>query len=138
MTTEVNKGHGRIEKRTILVSSELNEYLDWPYVGQVFRIEREIWHERYHGWRREVVYPKKLLQLHREYWGIENGLHYRRDVTLHEDATRLTQGNAGPNMAILNNLTIGLCLMNGFSNLAKARRLFSAKPDQALALLTSA
>ena len=81
--------------------------------------------------------PKKLLKLNREYWGIENGLHYRRDVTLHEDATRLTQGHAGHNMAILNNLTIGLCLRNGFSNLAQARRLFSAKPEQALALLTS-
>jgi len=149
MTTEVGKGHGRIEKRTILVSNELNEYLDWPYVGQVFRIEREIWYEKYRGRTREVVYgltsltpkkasPKKLLKLNRQYWGIENGLHYRRDVTLHEDATRLTKGKAGHNMAILNNLTVGICLKHGLTNLAKARRLFSAKPKQALALLTSA
>lgn len=38
----VNKGHGRLEKRTIWVSSELNTYLDWPGVKQVFRLERVI------------------------------------------------------------------------------------------------
>jgi predicted transposase YbfD/YdcC len=145
---KVHKGHGRIEKRTILVSTELNDYLDWPYVAQVFRLEREVWHEKYQGRTRQVVYgltslapdqasPEKLLTLTRQYWGIENGLHYRRDVTLHEDGTRLTIGNSGHCMAILNNLTIGLCLEHGHDNLAKARRLFAAKPDQALELLTS-
>lgn len=146
--SQVRKKHGRIEKRTILVSTELNEYLDWPAVAQVFRLEREIWHEKYQGRKRQVVYgltslapekasPKKLLELTRQYWGIENGLHYRRDVTLHEDATRLTVGNSGHNMAILNNLTIGLCIKNGLSNVAKARRLFAAQPKRAIDLLTS-
>jgi predicted transposase YbfD/YdcC len=146
--SQVRKKHGRIEKRTILVSTELNEYLDWPAVAQVFRLEREVWHEKYQGRKRQVVYgltsltpekasPKKLLDLTRQYWGIENGLHYRRDVTLHEDATRLTVGNSGHNMAILNNLTIGLCIKNGLSNVAKARRLFAAQPKRAIDLLTS-
>jgi predicted transposase YbfD/YdcC len=145
----VNKGHGRREKRTIWVSNELNDYLDWPGVKQVFRLERIIWHEKHHGSTREVVYgltslspqqasPKKLIQLARRYWGIESGLHYRRDVTLHEDDTHLTVGQAGHNMAILNNIVIGLCLRNGFNNLAKARRLFNAKPAHALQLILSA
>ena len=145
---QVHKGHGRIEKRTIWVSTELNDYLDWPAVAQVFRLEREVWHPKSLGRRREVVYgltsltpeaasPAKLLALTRQYWGIENGLHYRRDVTLQEDATRLTVGNSGHNMAILNNLVVSLCIQAGLDNLAKARRLFNAKPDQALKLLTS-
>jgi predicted transposase YbfD/YdcC len=148
MYSQVNKGHGRIEKRTMMVSSELNDYLGWPYVAQVFRIERITWHEKYKGSTRQVVYgltslppeqapPEKLLSLVRHYWGIESGLHYRRDVTLHEDATRLTIGNSGHNMAILNNLVVGLCLQIGFDNLAKARRLFNAKPDRALCLILS-
>ena len=53
---EVHKGHGRMEKRTILVSTELNDYLDWPYVAQVFRLEREVWPEKYQGRTRQVVY----------------------------------------------------------------------------------
>ena len=147
--SQVSKGHGRIEKRTILVSTELNDYLDWPFVAQVFRLEREVWHPQYQGWSRHVVYgltslsptkasPMKLLSLTRYYWGIENGLHYRRDVTLKEDATRLTVGNSGHIMAILNNLVVSLCLQAGFDNLAKARRLVNARPDQALRLTLSA
>jgi predicted transposase YbfD/YdcC len=146
--SRVSKGHGRIETRTLLVSTELNDYLNWPGVQQVFRLERTRWHSRYRGKTRQVIYgltslspqqasPEKLLALIRKYWGIENGLHYRRDVTLREDATRSTIGNAGQNIAILNNLVIGLCLQNGFQNLAKARRLFNAKPECALALITT-
>jgi len=132
----VNKGHGRREKRTIWTSTELDDYLKWPGVGQVFRIERAIWHEKHHGYTRHIVYgltsltpeqasPKKLLALVRQYWEIETGLHYRQDVTLKEDATRLTLGNADHTMAILNNAVIGLCLQNGFRNLAQARRRFT-------------
>jgi predicted transposase YbfD/YdcC len=146
---QVNKGHGRIEKRTIWVSSQLNEYLDWPGVAQVFRLERLIWHAKHQGRTRQVVYgltslsaqrasPQKLLAFIRQYWGIENGLHARRDVTLREDRTRLTLGNSGHNMAILNNLVIGLCLRKGYSNLAQACRLFNAKPCLALNLILSA
>lgn len=145
----VNKSHGRREKRTLWASTELNDYLDWPGVAQVFRIERVIWHEKQRGYTRQVVYgltsllperasPKKLLALVRGYWEIETGLHYRRDVTLKEDATRLTVGNAGHVMAILNNAVIGLCLQNGYRNLAQARRLFNARAELALNLLCSA
>jgi hypothetical protein len=90
---KVSKGHGRREKRTIWVSTQLNDYLNWPVVAQVFRLERLIWHEKLKGYTREVVYgltslsakeasPQKLISLLRRSWSIENGLHYRRDVTL--------------------------------------------------------
>jgi predicted transposase YbfD/YdcC len=145
----VSKGHGRLETRTLMASTLLNDYLDWPHVAQVFRLERTVWHNRYKGKTCEIVYgltdlspqqasPARLLALSREYWGIENGLHYRRDVTLHEDATRLTVGQAGHNMAILNNLVLGLCLHCNLNNLAQARRRFCARPDQALKLILEA
>lgn len=145
-TEKTTKRHGRIEKRTILVSQALNDYLDWPYVAQVFRLEREVWHDQGQRKTRQVVYgltscpaerasPKRLLRLTRAYWGIENGLHYRRDVTLQEDATRTTVGNIGHNLAICNNLVIALALSNGYHNLPSARRLFDARPDKALHLI---
>lgn len=145
----INKGHGRIEKRTILVSQQLNAYLDWPQVAQVFCLIREVWHDQGQRKTREVVYgltslspqttsPQRLLQLLRGYWGIENGLHRRRDVTLREDATRATVGQAGHNLAILNNLTIALTLSNGHHNLPKAQRLFDAQPECALHLICHA
>lgn len=149
IATTTRKRHGRIEQRTLMTSTQLNDYLDWPHVAQVFRIERIVHHAHGKGKTKEVVYgltsltpqkagPEKLLNLFREYWKIENGLHYRRDVTLQEDATRQTIGSAGHNMAILNNLVIGLCLRNGYENLASARRFFDAHPQAALSLLTSA
>jgi hypothetical protein len=36
----------------------------------------------------------------------------------------------------LNNLAIGLCLQNGYQNIAQARRLFQAQPKVALDLIT--
>lgn len=138
----VNKGHGRIEKRTLLTSTQLNDYLDWPAVAQVFRLESVI-HFPNGKRTRQVVYgltslppdqasPTRLLKRIRQYWGIESGLHYRRDVTLREDATRLTVGSSGQVMAILNNLVIRLALDRGKGNLAKALRRFDAKPAEAL------
>ena len=37
-----SKGHGRLEERTLTVSSQLNEFLDWPYLQQVLKLERRI------------------------------------------------------------------------------------------------
>ena len=67
---------------------------------------------------------------------MENGLHYRRDATLQEDRTRLTRGNAGQVMAVINNLVLGLLALKGYSNVASARRWFDAQPLQALRLIT--
>ena len=145
--SQVSKGHGRLEKRTIYTTSLLNDYLNWPQVAQVFRLERLVYHDPEQQRKTlHVVYgltslspqkagPRKLLSLVRHYWGIENGLHYRRDVTFQEDRTRMTLGNAAHNTAILNNFIIGLFSFAGFSNHAKTQRLFSAKPHLALALL---
>jgi hypothetical protein len=86
---------------------------------------------------REEITPRNLLKMIRAYWGIENGLHYRRDVTLREDRTRMTKGNAGRIMACLNNLVIGLVFTKTqFAYLPHARRFFDAHPIQAFDLLT--
>jgi predicted transposase YbfD/YdcC len=129
----MGKGHGRQECRVLTVSSELAEYSDWPGLQQVFRLERERRNTQTSKVEHEVVYgltslgaaaaaADRLLSLTRRYWGIENGLHHRRDVTFQEDATRQTRGQAGHVMATLNNLVIGLLRQAGATNLAEARR----------------
>ena len=69
--------------------------------------------------------------------GIETGLHYRRDVTFKEDATRMTIGNTGKVMASINNLVIALISQANFQNAAYARRWFAAHLPEAFALLTT-
>jgi predicted transposase YbfD/YdcC len=145
---ETNKGHGRLETRTITVSSQLKDFLDWPYLEQVFKLERrfvstktgELRQQTVYGFTsltREEVTPAQLLKHIRSYWGIENGLHYRRDVTLHEDRTRITQQNAARNLACINNLIIGLLIGKlKHRYLPSARRHYAAHPSEALALIT--
>jgi hypothetical protein len=38
----LDKGHGRLERRTLRASTVLNDYVDFPHVAQVCRIEREV------------------------------------------------------------------------------------------------
>ena len=86
---------------------------------------------------REEVTPAELLALIRSYWGIENGLHYRRDVTLQEDKTRMTNQNAGHVMACINNLVLGILIgQKKFRYLPSARRYFNANLPQAFALIS--
>lgn len=138
----VNKGHG------LTVSSQLKDFLDWPYQEQVFKLERRLIFTKTGEVEQQVVYgitsltreeisTHRLLQMTRSYWGIENGLHYRRDVTLREDHTRMTRKNAARVMACLNNLILGLLIGKlKYRYLPPARRFFAAHPDQALTLLT--
>jgi len=72
---------------------------------------------------------QNLLYWTRQHWGIENKLHYRRDVTLREDATRMTRTHQAQVVATLNNFVVALATYLGFSNLASARRFFQAKFD---------
>jgi predicted transposase YbfD/YdcC len=48
--------------------------------------------------------PQQLLRLIRSYWGIEKGLHCRRDLTLREDPTHMSKRNATQLRTCLNNL----------------------------------
>ena len=81
--------------------------------------------------------PSRLLKIRRAHWGIENGLHYRRDVTFGEDATRMTIGHTGNVMASINNLVIALIRQAKFRNAAQARRWFAAHLPEAFSLLTT-
>lgn len=81
--------------------------------------------------------PLQLLEFRQAHWGIETGLHYRRDVTLKEDATRMTVGKTGSIMASINNLVLALIRQAKFFNTAQARRCFNADLARAFSLLTT-
>lgn len=76
-----------------------------------------------------------LSPMQRTHWGIENGLHYRRDVTLKEDRCRLKIGRAARTMAPLNTLALALILRQGYDYLPQARRRYAARPLEALQLI---
>jgi len=134
----IEKGHGRIETRQIETTASLNALLAplWAGVAQVCRITRE---RVIHGKKTiETVYaitslsaerasPGQLLALNRAHWGIENCLHYVRDVTGREDQARANAGHAPQVLAAFRNtaLTVirrlGFKVVEGFEYFAEYR-----------------
>ena len=126
----------------------LDEYLgdDWPGCRQVFRLERErrigeeVEHEVVLGIAslpRERAGAAALLEYVRAHWGIENGLHGRRDGTLKEDASRVRKGAAAQVMAVLRNLVIYLGSFAKKSSLAAANRHYVCHPEKAVELVST-
>ena len=107
------------------VTASLAEHLapTWPGLAQVCRLTRE---RIVHGKTSiERVYAitsltadeagaERLLALSRQHWGIENELHYVRDVTCREDQARTNVGHAPQVLAALRNATLTLLRRLGF------------------------
>ena len=66
---------------------------------------------------KQVAGPRQLLKIARAAWGIENGLHYRRDVTLEEDAGQIRRGGAPQVLAALNHVVVSFLGQAGERNL---------------------
>ncbi len=142
--TTVDKGHGRLEVRHLITSTELNDYLDWPGVAQVMMIERTWW-ER--GKKKQAVRygitslpaavagAQRLLTLVRGHWQIENGLHDIKDVTLGEDRSLIHKGHGPSNMAILRDTVVNVLHRAGWRTIAERLRFYSGNAHAALALL---
>jgi len=79
--------------------------------------------------------PEQLLQLNRGHWGIENRLHYVRDMAFDEDRCRARKGSAPQALAALRNFTVSLLRLNGFHNITAALRALAAQPAKVLRLL---
>ncbi|MGH7927958.1 MAG: ISAs1 family transposase [Candidatus Binatia bacterium] len=144
---QCQKAHGRLEKRSLTLMADETGFIDWPALEQVFKLERQVICCRTGVITAETVYgitslpaqrasAEQLLEWTRAYWGIENGLHYRRDKTLAEDATRISNRQQAQVLAVLNNFIVGLAAKLGFSNLAAARRHFDAQLNWQLAAST--
>ena len=143
---ETNKGHGRLEVREIWTSTQMNDWFtkDWAGIAQVFCIRRTVKEKGEE--RTEIVYgitnlprnkadAKRLLELNRKHWWIENRLHWRRDVTLGEDASQVRSQGAPEVLAALNGGLLALLDFQGVKNVAKQMRHFCAHPREALQLL---
>lgn len=138
-----------MERRRIWTSTELVGYLDFPYAAQVFVIQRETTDLVTGEFRTETVYgitslrpqqanPARLLALNRQHWGIENGVHYVRDMSFDEDRCRIRQGAGAQVMATLRNLAISLLRLAGAASIAAALRFCSRSPLRPLRLIGAA
>ena len=130
-TSVVDRSRGRRVRRTIKAAQVPAGVAGFPHVGQVVQIRRT---RTINGKRTvELVYlisdldmahalPEEIAAWVQGHWGIENRLHYVRDVTFREDASRIRAGSEPRVMATLQNLTLALMRGAGHTNIAAACR----------------
>jgi len=128
--------HGRIETRKIWTTTELNTYLNFPYVGQAFVVERESIDKKTGKHSREIAYgitsrtpeqadPRRILATNRGHWSIENSCHYIIDWNYDEDRSRIRAGNGPENISRLRRFAISIIKLKGARSVAQEMRQLS-------------
>lgn len=141
----IDQGHGRTaERRHLIASTDLVEYLDWPGQAQVFRVERT-WIEK--GERKHQVRygitslppaigtPRRLLALKRGHWLLENQGHRSKDVTLGEDASLIHVGQGPTVFALLRDAALSVLRAAGCHEITSRLRYHAQHPRAAVSLL---
>jgi predicted transposase YbfD/YdcC len=114
---ELDKGHGRIETRTCIVSSQidwLEQKSEWSGLRTIAMIEetREMKNkksiERRFFLSSLPADAKKIASAVRAHWLVENALHWTLDVVFDEDNSRVRKKNAGQNMALIRHIVLNM------------------------------
>ena len=140
------KGHGRLETRTLRCGAAHIEDVDWPDVQQVVRrvCERiEIKSGKYScevsyglvSMRPEEAGAATIERLWRGHWTIENPVHHVRDVTFGEDAGHAAQGNTAHVLAALRNGLLMLFRSAHWRSIPDALAHYGASVARAFALI---
>ncbi|NLE45811.1 MAG: ISAs1 family transposase [Chloroflexi bacterium] len=118
--TRTEKGHGRLETRScqVLDVREWLYYLDteraWAGLRSIVRVtaRRQVGEERSEETRYFISSlpcdAPRLLQVVRDHWGVENGLHWVLDLAFQEDASRIRKDNSPENFSRLRRLALNL------------------------------
>lgn len=145
-STSVDKGHGRLETRTLEASTTLNEYLDWPHLQQVMRRTISRTRLRTGKTSQSVTYgitsitmteadAAQLERIWRGHWTIENKIHYVRDVSMGEDAGQAYSGNIPQALALLRNMALTLLRVSKWQSIPDAFRYYRASFRKSLQLI---
>lgn len=138
------KGHGRLEKRSITVTNDL-DWLEqneaWGFRSLIeVRSTRQIHDKteeaiRYYGSSREAG-AQEFAKWIRGHWSIENGLHYVMDVIFGEDASLSDTGYSAENIALVKRLAMNIVnAIDPKRGMATARRAAAFEPKYLRGLL---
>jgi predicted transposase YbfD/YdcC len=126
-----SKEHGAIVTRHLQASTRLAEHLDWPGVAQVCKITRT---RRYKGKMtvetsyaisgvpRHLADARRFAGWWRGHWGIENRIHWVRDIAFREDQCGVKLGNGPECLSIFRNTVIKTLRLDGVKNIASQLR----------------
>ena len=124
--------HGRIEIRRIWTTTTLNDYVTFPHVAQVYKIEREITDKKTGKTSNEIAYgitsrtpedsdPKTVLYKVRGHWSVEV-YHYIIDWIYDEDRSTIRTGYGPENITRIRRFAIGLIKSKGIKKISKQMR----------------
>ena len=110
--------HGRIESRSIWTSTVLNDYLEFPFVGQIFAIQRHTIDKKSGEETNEIAYgltshspvsanAEQVLKFNRDHWGVESH-HFILDWNWNEDRCIIRTGHGPENITCLRRFATGL------------------------------
>lgn len=134
--------HGRIETRRIWCSANPVKDNDFPHVGQIFLIERDVVNKKTGVVTTEEVVlgvtsrtpeqasPERLLTLNRGHWTIENSCHYVIDWNFNEDRSRISTGHGPENVTRLRRFAVGVIkyFSDGKTTVAQKMTSLNRKP----------
>jgi predicted transposase YbfD/YdcC len=138
--TKREHGHGRTERRTLKVTS-VAKGLAFPHAAQAIQIVRR---RKMKGkWSRETCYAvtsltviqashAQLAAIARGHWGIEDRLHWVRDMDFDEDRSQVRTATGPRIMASLRNLVITILRLSGAASIAAALRHHARQPSRPL------
>jgi predicted transposase YbfD/YdcC len=133
-------GHGRTESRSIKVIDldGTDAQTLFPHARRAVKVVRRR-RVGEHSPSVEIVYavtsldhraadPRLIAAWLQAHWAVENSVHYIRDVTQREDASRIRLGVGPQLMAALRNTATNIARLGGHSNIAAAQRAASWSP----------
>ena len=108
-------GHDRFERRRVSVIAAPKDAPNFPGLVMLGRIESE--RRKAAGKAETFVYyaalskrltPRKLMEIIREYWSVENKLHWRLDVVFNEDDSRIRKNHAPQNLSFIRRMALDI------------------------------
>lgn len=133
-TESVDKDHGRIETRRVLVSTELDwleERKEWPGLRSLVLVEAtretggKVSRERRY-YLSSLTGAERVAQVIRDHWRIENQQHWILDVQFGEDAHRARKNHSAANLAMVRRAALNLLRQDDSNTLSLRRRKMRA------------
>lgn len=140
--TDVEKNRNRVTCRIVSVFDDISKIdSDWLGIKSLIQVDRigirqgQLYQQTNYYISSLAASAAQFAQIIRGHWGIENRLHWVKDVVFKEDTLPLKHHNAASNWSLLRNIVINIARQHSYDSLTKAERFLSHNIPQLFSLL---